>query len=273
MIRHEIQKACLSVMTDQHFDGLSAVGHSPQGYPLLPVPPAQHRALRPLPPLPGTRLRMAADDVALCPGLPRRELYWVRTLLRDDPDPAFADMLQAGAARALVPVRPGFEASVLSFMTDGTVPTLDALTEITEPPLSAAARRAARSRLRARSRSALRRPLGAPAADDTLVALRERWDAPTLGATDRAGRYRELGGRAWLFGAMRPPNEGLERRRRLYQERVVRRLIVKRPGWDAAWTLEARQALDKVHDESACRILGYQAPVVVADADVMKHGR
>ena len=71
---------------------------------------------------------------------------------------------------------------------------------------------------------------------------------------------------------MRPPNEGLERRRRLYQERVVRRLIVKRPGWDAAWTLEARQALDKVHDESACRILGYQAPVVVADADVMKHG-
>ena len=71
---------------------------------------------------------------------------------------------------------------------------------------------------------------------------------------------------------MRPPNEGLERRRRLYQERVVRRLIVKRPGWDEAWTLEARQALDKVHDESACRILGYQAPVVVADADVMKHG-
>ena len=67
------------------------------------------------------------------PRLWGRKPYWVRTLLRDDPDPAFADMLQAGAARALVPVRPGFEASVLSFMTDGTVPTLDALTEITSP--------------------------------------------------------------------------------------------------------------------------------------------
>jgi hypothetical protein len=131
MIRNELRKACMSVVTDQHFDGLSAVGHSPQGYPQPFLPNVEHygRYLRFL----EHAFEWEQMTWRFAPYFWGRKPYWVRTLLRDDPDPDLADLLQAGAARALVPVRRGFEPSVLSFMTDGTVPTLDALTDITSP--------------------------------------------------------------------------------------------------------------------------------------------
>ena len=31
--REELERACVTVLTNQHFDGLSAIEHSPQGYP------------------------------------------------------------------------------------------------------------------------------------------------------------------------------------------------------------------------------------------------
>ncbi len=131
MVRQEIQKACLEVMTAQHFDGLSAVEHSPQGYPQPYLPNVEQygRYLRFL----EHAFEWEQMTWRYAPYFWGRKPYWVQALLRDDPDPAFADFLQAGAARALVSVRPGFEASVLAFMLDGTVPTLDALTEITSP--------------------------------------------------------------------------------------------------------------------------------------------
>jgi hypothetical protein len=131
MVRQEIQKACLEVVTAQHFDGLSAIEHSPQGYPQPYLPNIEPY---------GRYLRFFEHAFEweqmtwrYAPYFWGRKPYWVQTLLRDDPDSVFSDFLQAGAARALVSVRPGFEASVLAFMLDGTVPTVDALTEITSP--------------------------------------------------------------------------------------------------------------------------------------------
>lgn len=49
---------------------------------------------------------------------------WADKLNRDDPDPKFESFLTAGAARFVVPVRPGFEPNVLQFMETG-VPFLE----------------------------------------------------------------------------------------------------------------------------------------------------
>ncbi len=50
-----------------------------------------------------------------------RKPRWVTTSQLDDPDPQFAAFLQAGAARVLVPVRPGFEDAALHFLATGNV--------------------------------------------------------------------------------------------------------------------------------------------------------
>ena len=131
MIRSEIQKSCLAVMTDQQFDGLSAVAHSPQGYPqpFLPNIEPYGRYVRFL----ENAFEWEQMIWRYAPYFWGRKPYWIRTILRDDPDPELAAFFNAGAARALVPVRPGYQAAVLAFMADGTVPELDALTEITSP--------------------------------------------------------------------------------------------------------------------------------------------
>ncbi len=45
-----------------------------------------------------------------------RHKDWVDNLLRDDVDPLFNNFLKAGAARVVVPVRPGFEKALLYFL-------------------------------------------------------------------------------------------------------------------------------------------------------------
>jgi hypothetical protein len=131
MIRSEIQKACLAILTNQQFDGLSAVAHSPQGYPqpFLPNVEPYGRYVRFL----ENAFEWEQMIWRYSPYFWGRKPYWVRTILRDDPEPELAAFFGAGAARALVPVRPGYQAAVLAFMADGTVPALDALTEITSP--------------------------------------------------------------------------------------------------------------------------------------------
>lgn len=131
MIRNELQKACLQVITNQHFDGLSAVAHSPQGYPQPFLPNIEHygRYVRFL----ENAFEWEQMTWRYAPYFWGRKPYWVRTILRDDPDPELTDFFQAGAARALVPVRRGFQDAVLAFMADGTVPTIDALTQIASP--------------------------------------------------------------------------------------------------------------------------------------------
>lgn len=42
--------------------------------------------------------------------------YWVENLFRNDVDPLFNNFLKAGAARVVVPVRPGFEKAILYFL-------------------------------------------------------------------------------------------------------------------------------------------------------------
>lgn len=123
--REELQRACLAVLTNQHFDGLSAIEHSPQGYPqpFLPNVEPLGRYVR--------FLQQAFEWEQMTwryyPYFWGRKGYWLDKLLLDDNDPQFRDFLRAGSARVLLSVRPGFEGAVAHFMETGTVPTVEEL--------------------------------------------------------------------------------------------------------------------------------------------------
>lgn len=46
---------------------------------------------------------------------------WVKEALRDDTDPIFASFLRAGAARVVIPVRPGFEGAMSLYLSTGII--------------------------------------------------------------------------------------------------------------------------------------------------------
>jgi hypothetical protein len=50
-----------------------------------------------------------------------RKAYWYDRVLQQDPDPTFAEFLRAGAARVVVPVRPGWEQVVIYYLDTGYV--------------------------------------------------------------------------------------------------------------------------------------------------------
>lgn len=123
--REELERACLAVLTNQQFDGLSAIEHSPQGYPqsFLPNVEPLGRYVR--------FLQQAFEWEQMTwryyPYFWGRKQYWLNKLLLDDNDPQFRDFLRAGSARVLLSVRPGFEGAVAHFMETGMVPTVEEL--------------------------------------------------------------------------------------------------------------------------------------------------
>lgn len=127
--RSELQKAALTVLTNQHFDGLSAIEHSPQGYPqpFLPNVESVGRYVR------FFEQAFEWDQMLYFyyPYFWGRKPYWIDRILLEDADDQFGDFLRAGSARVIVPVRKDFDVAVASFMASGTVPTTDELRQFT----------------------------------------------------------------------------------------------------------------------------------------------
>ncbi|GAA1715857.1 hypothetical protein GCM10009745_75390 [Kribbella yunnanensis] len=119
-IRRELQKNCLSILTDQHFDLFDAVVNSPvNGLPQINVAEAAAE---------GTYVRFFEQAFewehmswVTYPYFWGSKDQWDERLGYDDPDPAFVDFLQAGYCRATVPARPGFEGAIDHFLTFGEV--------------------------------------------------------------------------------------------------------------------------------------------------------
>jgi hypothetical protein len=124
LIRAELEKGCVTILTSQHFDGLNAVEYSPpggNGFPQLFLPNVE---------LLGRYIRFFEQafewDQMLYRYYPYfwgRKKYWNDRLQLDDQDAEFAAFLEAGAARVTVPVRKGYESAVATFMTNGTIPS------------------------------------------------------------------------------------------------------------------------------------------------------
>jgi hypothetical protein len=128
MERDELERSCLAILTDQQFDGLSAVGHSPEGYPQPFLPNVEPIGLY------VRFLQQAFEWEQMTwryhPYFWGRKPYWLDKILLDDDDDEFRGFLRAGSARVLLSVRPGYEGALAHFMETGTVPTLGELGQI-----------------------------------------------------------------------------------------------------------------------------------------------
>lgn len=119
-IRRELQKNCLSILTDQHFDLFDAVLDSPvNGLPQIDIGEAAAE---------GAYVRFFEQafewehmSYITYPYFWGSKDQWDERLGYDDSDPAFADFLQAGFARVTVPARLGFEGAIDHYLTFGEI--------------------------------------------------------------------------------------------------------------------------------------------------------
>ncbi|KRG43141.1 hypothetical protein ARC20_10160 [Stenotrophomonas panacihumi] len=117
--RNEIKKLAISALTAQHYDLFGAIGTSPQGYPQPDLTEAEAE---------GRYIRFFEQAFEweqmmylFYPYFWGRKSKWRSQALLQDVDTQFADFLRAGAARAVLPVRPGFEAAIAHFLDTGEI--------------------------------------------------------------------------------------------------------------------------------------------------------
>ena len=132
LIRNELEKACVTILSNQHFNALNAIEYSPTG------PTGTPQLFLPNVDPVGRYIRFFEQafewDQMLYKYLPyfwSRKKYWNDRLQLDDVDSDFAAFLRAGAARITVPVRKGYDAIVASFMLNGTIPSTEDLLAVT----------------------------------------------------------------------------------------------------------------------------------------------
>ncbi len=143
-----------------------------------------------------------------------RRSRWKGTILLRDANPRFEAFLKAGAARVVVPVRPGFEAALAHFQETGDVWMGEEIPDMFgENYVSIIAEIKANNR--APGEEVLRRPLGGEAADDAGAAQGRR-RAAQLGAV-----YGRHAGTA--VGSM-DLREALEQRKTWFYETQLRHL-------------------------------------------------
>jgi hypothetical protein len=131
LVRAELKKGALTVLTAQQFDLFGAIGFSSQGYPEPDLPEADAE---------GKYIRFFEQAFEweqmmwfFYPYFWGRKDYWTKRALLQDVDPVFADFIRAGSARVVLAVRPGFENAVATFLTSGTIWDGGDLPPVTSP--------------------------------------------------------------------------------------------------------------------------------------------
>lgn len=117
--RVEIKRLAISTLTAQHFDMFGAISYSSQGYPQpdLPEADAEGRYIRFF----EQAFEWEQMMYLFYPYFWGRKAHWREQALLQDTDPQFAEFLRAGSARAVLPVRPGFEPAVAHFLDTGEI--------------------------------------------------------------------------------------------------------------------------------------------------------
>ncbi|WP_020608203.1 hypothetical protein [Actinokineospora enzanensis] len=130
-VRTELQRTVLEVLTGQNFSGFNALRLDGQGFPY--ADPAASTGL-------AAYIRFFQQAVewdqlayACYPYFWGGQQGWAAKILGDEPDPAFAAFLDAGAARVVLPIRPGHEAAFERFLATGNVPTTDEQLDVGGP--------------------------------------------------------------------------------------------------------------------------------------------
>lgn len=117
--KDELKKASISILTDQHYVLFDSIEAGNNGLPQLDLDEvaAEGRYIRFF----EQAFEWENMTYTYYGYFWGRKSEWVRRLHFEDADPMFQAFLKAGAARVVLPVRPGFEAAIDHFMNTGEV--------------------------------------------------------------------------------------------------------------------------------------------------------
>jgi hypothetical protein len=118
IIRTELKRACISMLSMQNFDVFSSIGLGPHGVP--EIGDFQKAAAQ------GNYLQFLEQafewenlQYVLYPYFWSRKETWADRVGFQAPDPVFAEFVRSGAARVTLPARLGFSAEVIHFLEKG----------------------------------------------------------------------------------------------------------------------------------------------------------
>lgn len=136
----ELKKSCISIFTYQYFDAFNGIKLVDQTDPVSGKKVAYAQIRLPEAEAQGKYIRFFEQAFEweqmmhqLYSYFWGRKDHWIGSVTREDRDPEFADFLKAGAARVVVPVRPGFEQAILHFMETGEIWNGGDMPEINSP--------------------------------------------------------------------------------------------------------------------------------------------
>ena len=116
-LKAELKKHCLAIVTRQRFEGFNSVHDGDP--PFFGFPDAAEQ---------GSYIRFFEQafewdqmQYVFYPYFWSRQEKWAERFLRADVDETFLDFLKAGAARVVVPARPGFEEALTYFLETGEI--------------------------------------------------------------------------------------------------------------------------------------------------------
>ncbi|PSL50180.1 hypothetical protein CLV51_1011524 [Chitinophaga niastensis] len=117
----ELKRGCISLLTGQRFELFDAMNRNvaPYGYPEIDF--AEAKAEGPYIEFFEQACEWTNITYVFYPYFWSKKDEWITLIKLDDTDPLFGKFLQAGAARVQLPVRPGFENSMLNYLTLGEI--------------------------------------------------------------------------------------------------------------------------------------------------------
>jgi fibro-slime domain-containing protein len=113
----ELKKACVTILTEQHFDLFDAIQQGSNGLPQIDL--FENEAEGPYVRFFEQAFEWEHMTWVTYPYFWGRKPEWPNRLAVDDPDPLFRQFLRAGYCRVVVPVREGFEGAIDHFMNVG----------------------------------------------------------------------------------------------------------------------------------------------------------
>jgi hypothetical protein len=117
IIKGELKRHCISIVTEQRYDAFDATVEGDPPYFDFAEAAEQGAFIR------FFEQAFEWDQLQyVCyPYFWARKQTWADRFRRQDVDPIFLEFLQAGAARIVAPVRPGFEAAIVHFLETGEI--------------------------------------------------------------------------------------------------------------------------------------------------------
>ena len=113
----EIKKACITLMTEQHFDLFDAIDTGSNGLPQINL--HENEAEGPYVRFFEQAFEWEQMTWLTYPYFWGRKSQWTDRIAMEDADPIFNQFVKAGYCRVVVPLRPGFEGAVDHFMNFG----------------------------------------------------------------------------------------------------------------------------------------------------------